>query len=64
MRVKTLELEISWPSEITIFNLRKFILDDIRKYGYPLRWAITQVKKAENSFNARKLFVEAVVIIL
>ncbi len=63
MKVKSLELELEWPRDIEIYNLREFILEEIKPYGVPLRWAITEVKKSEKSLSFRKLFIEAAIII-
>ena len=38
-----MELDLDWPLELSIFDLRNYILSNLTKYGEPLRWAITSV---------------------
>ena len=38
-----MELDLDWPSEISVFDLRSYILSKLMAYGEPLRWAITSV---------------------
>jgi len=63
MKLKSLELELEWPCDLEIYNLRKFILKEIKPYGFPLRWAITEVTKTDKALSFRKLLVETVIII-
>ncbi len=63
MKVEAIELDLDWPNGLEIYHLRKFVLEEIQSYGYPLRWAITEVKETEQAVSFRKLIVEAVVII-
>ena len=43
MNLEFIELEIDWPSELSVFDLKKYILSKLVEYGEPLRWAITSV---------------------
>ena len=43
MNLEFIELDIDWPYELSIFDLKKYILSKLNKYGDPLRWAITSV---------------------
>ena len=43
MNIKFIELELDWPSALSVFHLRSFILSKLMEYGEPLRWAITSV---------------------
>ena len=43
MDIKLKEIELEWPSEISIFELKNYVLSKLRKHGEPLRWAITSV---------------------
>ncbi len=63
MKVESLELELEWSCDLEICNLRKFILNEIKPYGFPLRWVITDATKNEKALNFRKLLIEAVVIV-
>ena len=43
MNLEFIELDIDWPSELSVFDLKKYILSNLMEYGEPLRWAITSV---------------------
>ena len=43
MRLEFIELDIDWPYELSIVDLKKYILSKLREFGDPLRWAITSV---------------------
>tara|TARA_Y100001968_G_scaffold312148_1_gene334978 strand:- start:10402 stop:10563 length:162 start_codon:yes stop_codon:yes gene_type:complete len=51
-----IELELNKPKDVSLLNLRRWILDNLKEYGDPLRWAITGVNKST-------LTVEAILII-
>ena len=62
MKLEFIELDFEWPSEVTLFNLKNYILSKLMKYGEPLRWAITSVT-APSETNNQILSVEVVFII-
>ena len=43
MNLEFIELDIDWPAELSVFDLKKYILSKLVEYGEPLRWAITSV---------------------
>ena len=43
MNLKFIELDLDWPTDLSVFDLKKYILSKLIKYGDPLRWAITSV---------------------
>ena len=43
MNLEFIELDLDWPSELSVFDLKDYILSKLVKYGEPLRWAITSV---------------------
>ena len=43
MDLEFIELELDWPSEIGLFELKNYILSKLIDYGEPLRWAITSL---------------------
>ena len=62
MNLEFIELELDWPSELSVFDLRKYILSKLMNYGEPLRWAITSL--TDNSRQSiQKISIEAVLII-
>ena len=43
MNLEFIELELDWPFELKIYDLKNYILSNLKEYGEPLRWAITSV---------------------
>ena len=43
MNLEFIEFDLDWPSELSVFDLRNYILSKLVEYGEPLRWAITSV---------------------
>ena len=62
MNLKFIELELDWPSELSVFDLRKYILSKLINYGEPLRWAITSLTTYSRE-SIQKISIEAVLII-
>ena len=62
MRLKSLELKLHWPETLLIQDLRGYVVDELRNYGEPIRWAITSISSSELG-STRQLNIEAVVII-
>jgi len=57
-----IQLELNWPIEITLLELRPWLLDQIRKHGHPIRWAITSIRPSTIDSVFCLLSVELVVI--
>jgi len=56
------EIELDWPAELSVFELRKYILSKLINYGIPLRWGITSL--TSNGGEAmQKISIEAVFVI-
>ena len=62
MHLEFVELDIDWPHEISLFDLRKYILSKLLEYGDPLRWSITSVTTYSEQ-TIQKISVEVVLII-
>ena len=43
MNLEFIELDLDWPFEVSLFDLKNYILSKLMEYGEPLRWAITSV---------------------
>ena len=43
MNLEFIELDFDWPFEVSLFDLKNYILSKLMEYGEPLRWAITSV---------------------
>lgn len=62
MQLKVIELLLDWPLDISVVNLRPWLLKQLKTHGEPLRWAITAVQPPVPNHSHRQLRVEAVVI--
>ena len=62
VKLEFIELELDWPSELSIFDLKNYILLRLSKYGEPLRWAITSLT-THSGKTIQKISIEAVLII-
>ena len=63
MRLKSLELQLHWPETLLIHELRSYVVEELSKYGYPVRWAITRISSSSEPGIMRQLNIEAVVMI-
>ena len=62
MNLEFLELELVWPSKLSVFDLKKYVKSNLLEYGEPLRWAITSVGTFSEK-KIQKISVEVVLII-
>ena len=62
MNLEFIELDLDWPSELSIFELKNYILSKLMSYGEPLRWAITSLTTYSEE-TIQKISIEAVFII-
>ena len=62
MNLKFIELDLDWPFELSLFDLKNYILSKLFEYGEPLRWAITSVTNYPEK-NIQIISVEVVLII-
>ncbi|WP_320663833.1 hypothetical protein [Prochlorococcus sp. MIT 1223] len=56
MKLEIIDISLAKPKGLSISDLRGFILENLKEYGDPLRWAITQSSETH-------LKVEAIIII-
>ena len=62
MKIELLEFEVEWPSELTVFELKNYVLSKLINYGEPLRWAITSLTNHSKT-KAQIMLIEAVLIL-
>ena len=62
MNLEFIELDIDWPYELSIVDLKKYILSKLREFGDPLRWAITSVTTRSEK-KIQIISIEVVLII-
>ena len=62
MNLEFIELDLDWPFELSVFDLKNYILSNLLTYGEPLRWAITSLTTPYEQ-TIQKISIEAVLII-
>ena len=62
VNLEFIELELDWPSELSVLELKNYILSNLMNYGEPLRWAITSLT-THSGKTIQKISIEAVLII-
>ena len=60
MNLEFVELDLDWPPELSVFNLKNYILSELKEYGEPLRWAITSV----TYYSEKKIQVISLEVVL
>ncbi len=60
MNLEFIELDLDWPFEVSLFDLKNYILSKLMEYGEPLRWAITSV----TNHPERKIQIISVEVVL
>ncbi len=60
MNLEFVEIDLEWPSEVSVFELKNYILSKLMEYGEPLRWAISSV----TSFSEKKIQIISVEVVL
>ena len=60
MNLEFKELYLDWPAELSVFDLKNYILSNLFEYGEPLRWAITSV----TTHPEKKIQIVSVEVIL
>ncbi len=61
MKLTAHKLQLDWPNELPIEDLRKWLLKEINNLGEPLRWAITAIRRSESE-NCRQITLHVVLI--
>ena len=61
MNLEYIELNLEWSSELSVYDLKNFVLSHLLQNGDPLRWAITSVKSKSDA-KIQIISVEAVMI--
>ncbi len=64
VNLKVTELVLHWPINLSLKELRPWILSQLREFGEPLRWAITEIDLPIDKQSCKKLRVEAVILTL
>tara|TARA_Y100001968_G_C18738236_1_gene427684 strand:- start:217 stop:450 length:234 start_codon:yes stop_codon:yes gene_type:complete len=62
VNLEFIELDLDWPYELDVCDLKSYVLSNLKNYGEPLRWAITSLTTQSGNRN-QKISIEAVLII-
>ena len=62
MKLEFKEFNLEWPSKVSLFDLKNYILSMLKEYGEPLRWAITSVD-TDTEKEIEIISVEVVLIV-
>ncbi len=60
MNLEFIELDLDWPFELSLLDLKKYILSKLKEYGEPLRWAITSV----TNHSEKKIQIISIEVVL
>ena len=60
MKLKFIELELEWPSTLSVFDLKEYIQTKLKDYGEPLRWAITSL----TTHSEKKIQIMSIEVVL
>ena len=61
MSLEFIELDLEWPFELSVFDLKDYILSKLMEYGEPLRWSITSLTN-DSGKTTQKICIEAILI--
>ena len=62
VNLEFIELDLDWPSELSVVDLKNYILSKLIEYGEPLRWAIGSVT-THSEKKIQTISLEVVVIV-
>ena len=60
MKLIKVDFYLDWPVSIKIIDLRRFIIENLKKKGKVIRWAIIDIKASVDSSNIKKIRINAV----
>ena len=60
MKLSSVDYYLDWPVSIKLKNLREFIIVNLEKKGYLIRWSIIDIQDSIDTFGTKKLKIKAV----
>ena len=60
MKLITVDYFLDLPNSVKVFNLRKFIMQNLMKKGRVIRWSIVDIHYSVDCINHKKLRINAV----
>ena len=61
MKLRKVDFYLEWPVSIKIFNLRRFIIENLMRKGEVIRWSIVDIKDLVDS-SKKKIRINAVLV--
>ena len=61
MKLEFIEIDLEWTTDLSVYELKNFILSNLQEYGIPLRWAITSITSKSDD-EIQIISVEAVLV--
>ena len=62
MKLRKVDFYLEWPVSIKIFNLRRFIIENLMRKGEVIRWSIVDIKDLVDSSKKKKIRINAVLV--
>ena len=62
MKLSLVDYYLDWPVSIKLINLREFIIANLEKKGYLIRWSIVDIRNSIDTFGTKKLKIKAVLV--
>ena len=62
MKLRKVDFYLDWPISIEIINLRRFIIENLKKKGQIIRWSIVDIQASVDSSNKKKIRINAVLV--
>ena len=62
MRLREVDFFLDWPVSIKIIDLRRYIIENLKKKGRVIRWSIVDIKASVDSSNIKKIRINAVLV--
>ena len=60
MRLRKVDFYLDWPLSTKIIDLRRYIIENLKKKGRIVRWSIIDIKASKDSSNLKKIRINAV----
>ena len=60
MKLIQVDFCLDWPGSIEVINLRKYVISHLLKKGEVIRWSIIDIQNSKDSYDIKKLRINAV----
>ena len=60
MKLIQVDFCLDWPGSIEVINLRKYVISHLLKKGEVIRWSIIDIQNSNDSYDIKKLRINAV----